>query len=1735
MSIKRILLLALSIAAGSLLKGQDIRTAKAKDFAEKFLLSKKSEYVTDPHISLQIAYLSPDTVPNKLYCFHDQQSGFVMVVQSGEGFVVTGYSADGIIDLTSGNPGLNDLIKLYEHTISFDSPAAAQSTAKGAASSGTPLLDIESINWGQDFNSVCPFDTDAGVNTLAGCVAVTMAQIMRYHKFPASGSGSHSYTHSKYGIISANFENTLYKWANMPGGTTTPNSYTDTLVFHAGVGAEMKYGVSESSAYVSKATTAFNSFFKYPDARYIYSSDYNDDADFFYQVLRDEIDNNRPVFYELYGTPGHSVVCDGYDGNLFHLNFGWNGSGNGYFLLEGMMGSYHMKGNAIIGISPSRIWTNKQDSLALVAIYNSTGGSQWVRKNGWLTQPVNTWQGVTVINGRVIKLDLSSNRLSGIIPPETGNLTSLMWLKMSGNTLNGNLPSQIGSLTRLISLEISIAGLTGQIPGEIGNLQKLQKLDLSGNKLSGNLPPGIWGLLNLSSLSLADNLLTGNIPSQVSQLINLKSVNLWKNQLTGAIPQEIGSLRLLTDLVLAGNQFSGSIPETVSGLDSLRDFNISDNLIEGALPDAILNCTKLTGLKISNNKITSIPENIGQLTKLREITAANNLITSLPGTIRNLSELFRLDLTKNLLTTLPDLGAMPALWDLQLSDNRIEALPESFGDFTRLSDLYLGKNLISEIPGSFEKLSRLKVLSLNGNRLRSIPVSFCFLGSLKELYLSENEICNPLPPMNFLGLQSLDIRKNKMVFSDIASSLMPDDTIFTDAYEFSYYDQALVEISDSVFTFMDGDTAKIDIRSLSRLSHKDNRYEWYRDDELLMEGAILTIPHFSDNDAGKYYCRVRNTSYSKVLALETSALELKIKGDDEMDGATVISSRESAGQEFADNIILLQPSTGLRGEVTWQVSVDSITWENVSEQIENASIKESIISTENNKIKIDPKTSLLFRYQLKLENCDPLLSDAVKVNPYGDLLVDTLLNVRDKSVTIAADSIEITIPADFTDSDFRLTVKKLNNPPEAPANRILASAYDVKVSIGSVFEIPLLIKLKNIDKNAIAPENIDRYKAVYFDEEKKEWITYGKSALILQDSTIVFETNHLTKLSWLWDTEVLSGYTDVFIRNNIRVFYKEKDEDFLNSIYGKSQTVQPWHVTSGDPEWGTPLQIQDIAQFLYEVKEAFRALNLPVPDHIFTVYVKEMDDDGNVGLMGLLNHYLNINRDIDSPETLRSLLAHEFMHYTQDNYISSNAGNIFWMEANAHLSDRLVWNEAVIPVSESEKYLLNSRSGNNNIFQFLSNSWDYWDKGMITQNAFGNVNFCYLAGTFLHYMRSYKEGTRLKPEILLKETPYTGSWLEYLDSYATNNLGADIGDQYEAFVKFIVEGSKPVFSLTDTTEGADPLKYLKTAPSEFMTNKFFKFPAVRGKQILKDTISLELPYLSSQMVQMYNINTDKQKALVKYKRTTLKSDKNMVYLCRYDSEARKILYEDISDVDSSAFVIESPAGTNMEKKKHVAWLLFINKDKTEEYKPGYALEVLPVPDISFFDAFYWTIGISPSNAPIHTFMKGTVEELDVFHLMPGVYRDYADVYYSTLYTSVSMTDETISASSHSDWMEQSVSLNFVTGDMTIYEKENWGGITPTSTIDIREMTMVLKNVWLLPGSIDSKQFFSFNTDNSAHTRMVIQSISYTRKFALYNEVRQEHDPVVTTTYIKTNYTDQEGKDIDNIKFHMLFY
>ncbi len=197
------------------------------------------------------------------------------------------------------------------------------------------------------------------------------------------------------------------------------------------------------------------------------------------------------------------------------------------------------------------------DSLALVALYNATGGQNWTNNTGWLAGTLDTWFGITLKNDRVAEIHLGNN---------------------TGNNLVGSIPAEIGDLNQLTFLDLSDNGeLSGPLPREIGKLEDLRILFISECSLTGAIPPEIGQLRSLTSLSLAINNISGLIPPEIGDLPLLTSLTLFANNLTGAIPPELGNLTQLTFMSLTLNDLSGTVPSTFQNFTSIRSLRLHGN------------------------------------------------------------------------------------------------------------------------------------------------------------------------------------------------------------------------------------------------------------------------------------------------------------------------------------------------------------------------------------------------------------------------------------------------------------------------------------------------------------------------------------------------------------------------------------------------------------------------------------------------------------------------------------------------------------------------------------------------------------------------------------------------------------------------------------------------------------------------------------------------------------------------------------------------------------------------------------------------------------------------------------------------------------------------------------------------------------------------------------------------------------------------------------------------------
>ena len=323
--------------------GQATATAVATKFMGTNDLHLSATYPTDNNIAAFYVFNTAD--------------GFVIVSANDCETPIIGYSREGRFDPNNVPIQMEGYLQDFiariqfgiENHIEADEATAKQwemvkTTGKLNDSKSTkavaPLL-TDKWNQGCLYNSLCPTMSGPCGHAEVGCVAVAMAQIMRYWGYPTTGWGTHSYTNAGL-TLSADFGNTTYDWEHMPDSLTENSSEAEieavsTLLYHCGVSLEMRYGPNGSLANTGDVINALRRYFNY--TRQIHKekkSDYSNEE--WSSLLMNSLDLSRPIQYVPiqyvgYGSGGHSFVCDGYDSNgLFHFNWGW-GTANGYFAL----------------------------------------------------------------------------------------------------------------------------------------------------------------------------------------------------------------------------------------------------------------------------------------------------------------------------------------------------------------------------------------------------------------------------------------------------------------------------------------------------------------------------------------------------------------------------------------------------------------------------------------------------------------------------------------------------------------------------------------------------------------------------------------------------------------------------------------------------------------------------------------------------------------------------------------------------------------------------------------------------------------------------------------------------------------------------------------------------------------------------------------------------------------------------------------------------------------------------------------------------------------------------------------------------------------------------------------------------------------------------------------------------------------------------------------------------------
>lgn len=391
-SIRILLLATLLLGSPSAMFAEDISLSKAKEVAEMFFAKSGQAYTRAGSTltlvnAAEVAQTRAGSAP-AFYIFNRAEGGFVIVSGLDAAMPVLGYSFEnqfGDIDAMPEN--LSSWLDFYRGQINDRRASGVKATETELArwkdatvmtrADGTPKqvdLQTPNFNQGKPYNTYCPLDT-LGKKTIVGCVAIAISEIVAYYKYPEAGTGTLP-AYTTRGIKVA--ERPLghkYQWDKILP-TYKSGNYTDeqadavaTLCYDIAVMIKASFGSSATSGYTNRASYLAD-YMGYSKGMVKEGRSYST-AEEWKALLKSSIDAQKPVLFSgSNASSGHAFVIDGYDSNdRFLVNFGWNGSSNGYYQIDAF-GSFTKGQTAFLGVNPDD-GKDYQENLVLVSTTQS--------------------------------------------------------------------------------------------------------------------------------------------------------------------------------------------------------------------------------------------------------------------------------------------------------------------------------------------------------------------------------------------------------------------------------------------------------------------------------------------------------------------------------------------------------------------------------------------------------------------------------------------------------------------------------------------------------------------------------------------------------------------------------------------------------------------------------------------------------------------------------------------------------------------------------------------------------------------------------------------------------------------------------------------------------------------------------------------------------------------------------------------------------------------------------------------------------------------------------------------------------------------------------------------------------------------------------------------------------------------------------------------------------------------
>uniref|UniRef100_U5FS20 Leucine-rich repeat-containing N-terminal plant-type domain-containing protein n=1 Tax=Populus trichocarpa TaxID=3694 RepID=U5FS20_POPTR len=357
-------------------------------------------------------------------------------------------------------------------------------------------------------------------------------------------------------------------------------------------------------------------------------------------------------------------------------------------------------------------------------------------------------------NSKLQLLNLSHNRMCGILPDFSSKYSNLLHIDLSFNQFEGRLPLFSSDTTSTLFLSNNKFSGPASCPCNIGS-GILKVLDLSNNLLRGWIPDCLMNFTSLSVLNLASNNFSGKILSSIGSMVYLKTLSLHNNSFVGELPLSLRNCSSLAFLDLSSNKLRGEIPGWIGeSMPSLKVLSLRSNGFNGSILPNLCHLSNILILDLSLNNITGIiPKCLNNLTSMvqkteSEYSLANNAVLS-PYFTSDSYDAYQNKMRVGWKGREDGYeSTLGLLRIINLARNKlIGEIPEEITGLLLLLALNLSGNTLSgEIPQKIGQLKQLESLDLSGNQLSGvIPITMADLNFLAFLNLSNNHLSGRIP------------------------------------------------------------------------------------------------------------------------------------------------------------------------------------------------------------------------------------------------------------------------------------------------------------------------------------------------------------------------------------------------------------------------------------------------------------------------------------------------------------------------------------------------------------------------------------------------------------------------------------------------------------------------------------------------------------------------------------------------------------------------------------------------------------------------------------------------------------------------------------------------------------------------------------------------------------------------------------------------------------------------------